>query len=199
MKASVLLATLAVMIVVPASAKEIEVPDGSVPEIRPCIDIVARGDLRSIGEPESLVVEDSVLAQETYTWRFIKRDVLVGRMQEASRNLSRTDHALVWPQPPVDDVLVLLAKRRGGIAYMGSLRVDKDERGRAFVPIFHPDDMSEAIRARDWRPAALMDFAKPVAHVDDVQDDGGPRVVARLYLEDIPALLAAARDEDCWR
>ena len=198
MRALALLAMLAT-IAATASAKEIEVSDGPIPQIRPCIDIVARGELRSIGAPESLALGDSVFAQEIYTWRFTKRDVLVGHMQEANRDLSRADHAFIWPQPPVEDVLVLLAKRRGGIAYLGSLWIDRDERGRAFVPILHPDDISEPTRARDWRPAALMDFARPVAQADEVQDDGGPRVIARLYLADIPALLEAARAEDCWR
>jgi hypothetical protein len=49
----------------------------------------------------------------------------------------------------------------------------------------------------DWQPAALMAFAKPVA--EDFWNDGGQRIAARLYLDDIPALMAAARGEDCWR
>jgi hypothetical protein len=187
----------------PALAKDVSVPDGeAIPEIRPCIDVMARGELESLGEPEPLDIEDDYIGHEVYTWRFTKREVVFGEMPEASKDLRRADHALVWPQPPRDDVLVLLARKGRGTRYLRPLPVSNDEQGRAFVPILHPDDIYEPLRSGDWRPDALMQFTRPVVEEagNNVQDDGGPRVIARLYLEDIPALMAAsARDEDCWR
>lgn len=187
-----------------ASAKEIEVADGlEIPAVRPCIDIVARGDLRSVGEPEPFYFEDDLIGHEIYTWRFTTREVLFGDMPKGTRDLSRSDHALVWPQPPSKDVLVLLTRRGNGLRFLESLSVRQDREGRRYVPILRADDVNYGGRSRDWRPDALSSFARPVPRATDSAAHGGntdaERVVARLYLEDFPALMEAARTEDCWR
>jgi hypothetical protein len=204
MRKLVLLAAL-VTIGVSVSAKEVTVADGrEIPEIRPCVDIIARGELQSVGQPERLADGNSIFSQEVYTWRFTKRDVVFGDLRESELELSRTDRELIWPEPSQVDVLVLLARRDGGIRYLGSLSLKKDEQGRVYVPILDPDHISVASRSGDWRPDALMNFAKPVSdrdvlHEPQSEEAGEPLVVARLYADDIPALMAAARAEDCWR
>ena len=183
-----------------ASASEITATDGeSPPAVRPCIDIVARGSLEPVGDPVSIPDDSRAVPRAVYASRFTKREVLLGELSDQTLNLSRIEELRAL-RLQADDVVVLLGERGQGTRFSEWLPVWQDDSGSAFVPIFHSDDVAAPIRSRDWRPAALERFAKPVmAKADGVQDDGGPRLVARLYLDDIPAMMAAARDEDCWR
>lgn len=181
-------------------------------EKRYCVDFVARGHLQSVGEPEQLDIPDAVIVQSIYRFRFDKRDELYGHMSWRSTVLMKAGHGL----RPVDqpDAVVYIGRWRLRTQYFGDDLVWRDTNGRAFIPIFDWPNPEDPMR---WIPQSIRQFAKPVDYPDrqgaveigiDAKDaipglietrDGRTRVLFGLYLDDIPAMMKAARSEPCKR
>ena len=204
---------------VPAVAQaqqEIGVKDGeAVPNLRPCIDFIARGNTRATGEYQHVAIEDDMLGHGYHFARFRRADNIVGRGRRTFR-FRVFSHATPRLLTQRDGVIFTRANGREQ-SFVDWAWVWTDSRGRDFIPIMAWPDPEH--RASGWEPAAIRSFVKPVAYQMpqpfwdrdglDPEEFDEPDLFVRhgkqahvrfgLYLSDLPALMAAAKGESCWR
>jgi hypothetical protein len=150
-----------------------------------------------------------------YRFRFDERAAVFGQRKGQGTTLTKSYHSLGKVQGV--DAVVFTAARDNHDRMVDWEWVWRDERGRPFLPILSwPEPVNDG---SDWRPLAIRQLAGPVRysgdqphwpgalHPGDAEREPdlfamqGKRVVVRygLYLSDIPAMFAAAKNEDCWR
>jgi hypothetical protein len=207
---------LLLVLTAPSFARDVAVAEGeSIPDIRPCVDGVARGTLHSTGEPVLIDDPDNLFGNSIYFYRFKPRSTIVGKQSRKSLKLSRGGHAL--RDVHVRDAIVFFGSNADGrTRFVDWAWVWHDNKGRAFIPVWYWPDAK--YRNGDWRPANAANFAKPVTYRarqpywDDVEltaEDVEAGLVERrgeryvllngIYLDDIPKMLEAAKQEACWR